>query len=169
MNTYEIKENELLFAKVRENAIIPSKEEEDGCYDLYACFDEEKIIIKPHTNKLISTGIASAFDPKYRMAVRERGSNTKSTMITMAGQIDSGYRGEIFVSIYNGNNKKIVISKNTHKVVNELFSIIVPYSKAICQFAIEEVPVMIDKEIDYETLKTIPSKRGTGLLGSSSK
>ena len=44
-----------------------------------------------------------------------------------------------------------------------------PYKKAIAQFAMEEVPVLETKEIDYEVLKTITSERGTGALGSSDK
>ena len=169
MNTYEIKDNELLFAKVKPDAIIPSKRDEDGCYDLYACFDTHNVIIPPHTNKLISTGIASAFSSKYRLAVRERGSNTKSTLITMAGQIDSGYRGEIFVSLYNGNDVPVEISKLEKEVIVKDNYIVVPYSKAIAQFAMEEVPIMNVGEIDYEDLKNIPSERGTGALGSSLK
>ncbi|MDF2950458.1 MAG: deoxyUTP pyrophosphatase [Anaerocolumna sp.] len=164
-----LKENELLFAKVRDGAIIPSKREEDGCFDIYACFNEEYMVIPPHTNKLIPTGIASAFTPKYRLAIRERGSNTKSTLITMAGQVDSGYRGEIFVSLYNGNDIHIEITKNIIEVEKTEDLIRVPYTKAIAQFAIEEVPVMNVKEISYEYLVKIESERGIGKLGSSTK
>lgn len=164
-----LKENDLLFAKVREDAIIPSKREEDGCFDIYACFNEEDLVIYPHTNKLIPTGIASTFTPKYRLAIRERGSNTKSTLITMAGQVDSGYRGEIFVSLYNGNDVPVTISKDEDEIIDTDFYIIIPYAKAIAQFAIEEVPIMNKKEVSYEELKSINSERGTGALGSSLK
>ena len=34
------------FAKVHPNAIIPSKREEDMGFDIYACFDEDYIMIK---------------------------------------------------------------------------------------------------------------------------
>lgn len=161
--------NELIFAKVNPNAIIPSKREEDGCYDLYACFDEEYIVIHPHTNKLISTGLATAFSPKYRLAIRERGSNTKSTLITMAGQVDSGYRGTIFVSLYNGNDKPVEISKTITEVEITDDFIRVPYAKAIAQFAMEEVPRMNITELTYLDLIKIKSERGLGALGSSSK
>ena len=164
-----INENDLIFAKVKDGAVIPSKREEDGCYDLYCCFDEEYIIIPPHTNKLIDTGIATAFSPKYRLAVRERGSNTKSTLITMAGQIDSGYRGSIFVSLYNGNDVPVEISKSISEVERTEDFIRVPNIKAIAQFAMEEVPQMNIKKVSYEELLTIESERGTGALGSSNK
>lgn len=162
-------ENDLIFAKVKPDAIIPSKREEDGCYDLYACFNDKYIIIQPHTNKLISTGIASAFSPKYRLALRERGTNTKSTLMIIAGQIDSGYRGEIFVSLYNGNDIPVMISKGIESVINDGDVIYVPYTKAICQFAIEEVPQMTITELTYKDLLMIKSERGTGKLGSSLK
>lgn len=166
---YKVEENELLFAKTKENAIIPSKRDEDGCYDIYACFDEEEVEIEPFTNKLIDSGIATAFDKRWRLAIRERGSNSKSGLITMSGQVDSGYRGSIFVSLYNANSVPVIISKNVDALEKTDDYIKVPYSKAIAQFAMEEVPVLEEKEIDYEILKTIASERGVGALGSSGK
>ena len=166
---YKVEENELLFAKTKENAIIPSKRDEDGCYDIYACFDEDEVEIKPFTNKLIDSGIATAFDKRWRLAIRERGSNSKSGLITMSGQVDSGYRGSIFVSLYNANSVPVIISKNVDVLEKTDDYIKVPYSKAIAQFAMEEVPVLEEKEIDYEILKTIASERGVGALGSSGK
>lgn len=164
-----MEKNELLFAKTKEGAIIPTKRDEDGCYDLYPCFDDLFIAIQPHENKLIDTGIATAFDKKWRLAIRERGSNTKSNMIVMAGQIDSGYRGSIFVSIYNGNDIPIEISKMAKEVEVTKDFISVPYTKAIAQFAMEEVPTMKEKVVSYEELKSQNSERGCGKLGSSSK
>ena len=166
---YEVKENELLFAKTKPEAIIPSKRDEDGCYDIYACFDEDEIAIEPFTNKLIDSGIATAFDKKWRLAVRERGTNSKSGLMTMSGQVDSGYRGSIFVSLYNANRVPVIISKKVEEIEKTDSYIKFPYKKAIAQFAMEEVPVLETKEIDYELLKTVASERGTGSLGSSGK
>ena len=47
--------------------------------------------------------------------------------------------------------------------------VIYPYNKAIAQLVVHEVPIMNINEITYEELKTIPSNRGTGKLGSSNK
>ena len=44
-----------------------------------------------------------------------------------------------------------------------------PYEKAIGQLVVLEVPKMNVQEVTYEELLQIPSKRGTGKLGSSSK
>ena len=83
------------FAKLRENAVIPSKRDEDSDYDLYACFDEEEFVIPAFSTRLIPTGIISAFDENLGVKFEERGSNTKWCGIVQAGVIDSGYRGEI--------------------------------------------------------------------------
>ena len=64
--------NELIFAKVRPEAIIPTKREEDAGRDLYACFNEDYILINPLETKLIPTGIATAFSPNYYAQIEER-------------------------------------------------------------------------------------------------
>ena len=38
-------ETTIKFAKVKPNAKIPTKREEDAGYDIYACFDEDYITI----------------------------------------------------------------------------------------------------------------------------
>ena len=190
-----LKDNDLLFAKVKPNAIIPSKEDENAGYDIYACFDEDFILIPPGDTKLIPTGIASALSEKYYLQVHERGSTGTKGMKYGAGVIDSGYRNEIFICINNINNVEIIISKLDKEELfkkygqeyyedeigieydNGLYAfkdgeypaIIYPYSKAIAQLVVHEVPKMDVKEITYEELKAIPSKRGMGALGSSGK
>ncbi|HSH52972.1 MAG TPA: hypothetical protein VK982_14695 [Bacteroidales bacterium] len=161
--------NKIYFAKIKSNAIIPSKREEDMAYDVYACFDEKKILIASHSTKLIPTGIASAFNKKWGISLRERGSNGSIGMKVSAGQIDSGYRGEWFVAITNTNDIPIFICKEVNKITRCEGSILYPYTKAICQAKIEEVPQMIIDEIPYDELKTIESERGIGKLGSSEK
>lgn len=160
---------EIKFAKINEDAIIPTKRDEDGCYDIYANFEEEYIAIQPHQIKLIPTGLASACNSGYRMAVRDRGSNTKSGLITVAGQIDSGYRGEWFIALFNINDVPVEITKNVDEVIKTEDYIRVPYSKAIAQFALEIVPEACIKEISFDELKEIDSERGVGALGSSGK
>lgn len=99
------------FAKVRENAIIPSKDVENAGYDIYGIFEgnnDENRIIKPHTTKLIPTGIACALPSKYYFQVEERGSTGSKGIKKSAGVIDSGYRGEIFIAITNSTNNYLV-------------------------------------------------------------
>lgn len=99
------------FAKVRENAIIPSKDVENAGYDIYGIFEgnnDENRIVKPHTTKLIPTGIACALPSKYYFQVEERGSTGSKGIKKSAGVIDSGYRGEIFIAITNSTNNYLV-------------------------------------------------------------
>lgn len=166
----------LLFAKINPNSnvIIPSRRDEDGCYDIYAYFDEPYIEIAPGEIKMISTGLASAFSPNYRICVRERGSSGTMGLSCRSGQIDSGYRGEWFIAINNTTNKLIVIAKEEYVNKNPFLQnskhiTLYPYEKAICQVALELVPDVNVEEIPYEDLKNIHSDRGYGKLGSSNK
>ena len=91
----------IYFAKLNEKAIIPSKEEENAGYDIYACFDEDYIEVPPFSTKLIPTGIAWASSPKYYMQIEERSSTGTKGIKKSAGVIDSGYRGEMKIAISN--------------------------------------------------------------------
>lgn len=181
---FGINNDKVYFSKVKPDAIIPSKREEDGLYDIYACFNEDFIQIEPFQIKLIPTGIASAFSSKYRFGIRERGSSGSKGLSIRAGQIDSGYRGEWFIAINNTTNKTIYIIKDqnialahekqywyTEATDEEIIkdTIFYPYTKAICQAALEEVPIVEINELPYEELLQLESERGLGKLGSSQK
>ena len=184
------------FAKVRPNAIIPSKRDEDMGFDIYACFDEDYIIINPHETKLIPTGIASSCDSNYGFLLRERGSTGSKGIALRAGVIDSGYRNDWFVGLTNTTDELLIISKvdvqdiidnetrkidydedNIKRFVDKKLSIdsrvstalIYPYSKAIAQALIVPVPKTEVEELTYDELKAIKSERGLGKLGSSNK
>jgi len=160
----------LFFAKVKEEAIIPTKRQEDGCYDIYVLFNEDEVTIKPHEIVGFSTGIATAVSHKYRLDFqRERGSTGSIGLAPRCGQVDSGYRGEVFLKLQNTTDKDIVISKLVTDKTESEDKVFYPYSKAVCQMAVEVVPQMNEKVITYEELVKIPSERGTGALGSSGK
>ena len=156
------------FAKVHPNAIIPSKRDEDMGFDIYACFDEDYIVINPHETKLIPTGIASACDSDYGFLLRERGSTGSKGIALRAGVIDSGYRNEWFVGLTNTTDNILYISK-LNKKEHSVYSIVYPYSKAIAQALIVPVPKTKIDELSYDELKAIKSERGMGALGSSNK
>ena len=195
-------ENDLVFSKVRPDAIIPTKEKENAGYDIYANFENEFLIIPSHQTILIPTGIASAMSDKYYLQVHERGSTGSKGIKYSAGVIDSSYRGEIFIALTNTNSIEVIISKLTLEELTKkygindkygtyikydsnygegnayiidstveegLTAIIYPYTKAIAQLIVHEVPVMNQYEMPYDELLKIPSKRGTGVLGSSGK
>ena len=165
-------EDELIFAKVKPGAIIPSKRDEDAAYDIYACFDEDYLVIPPHQTILIPTGIATVFSSKWVALLRERGSNGSKGLAQRAGVIDSGYRGEWFVPLTNTNRVPIVIVKKGVElplIYENSHAILYPYEKGIAQLLMVEVPKLRTKEITYEELQKYTSLRGTGALGSSGK
>lgn len=186
------------FAKVKENAIIPTKTDENMGYDIYACFDEDYIEIRPQQTKLISTGIASCCSDNYGFIIKERGSTGSQGIAVRCGVIDSGFRGEWFIALTNTTRQTIRITKKVDKVqqgvayggkeekyylgVNEnidlaqddLFAYgetlkLYPYNKAIAQAILVPVPKVKVKEVTYNELKLIKSKRMNGQLGSSRK
>ena len=164
----------ILFAKTKEGAIIPSKRKEDGCYDIYACFDEDYIEIPSGEIKFIPTGLASAFNSNYRFDVRERGSTGTKGLARRSGQMDSGFRNEWFIVINNTSNKPIIICKKDYLNKNEYLKTtqiitVYPYEKAICQAALEFVPDVDVVETTYDKLLEYISERGIGSLGSSNK
>lgn len=70
-------------------------------YDLFSC---ENTSIAPGETKLISTGVKIAFPAKYGAKLFDRSSvASKNKIFVVAGVIDSGYRGEIKVAMYNSN------------------------------------------------------------------
>ena len=163
-------DDELYFAKVKPNAIIPSKRDEDAAYDIYGCFDEDYLVIPPHKTVLIPTGIATVFSSKWVALLRERGSNGSKGIAQRAGVIDSGYRGEWFVPLTNTNKVPVVIvKKGVELPLMYKDAIIYPYEKGIAQLLMVEVPKLRTKEIPYEELQKYTSLRGTGALGSSGK
>lgn len=160
------------FARVRPTAVIPTKRDEDAGFDIYADFEDDFIIIDPHTTTLIPTGIASACDADYCFILKERGSTGTKGIAQRCGVIDSGYRNEWFVPITNTTNKKIAIVKKDADYIfmrNTSGYTIYPYEKAIAQALIIPVPKVNVEELTYNELKEIASDRGMGALGSSGK
>ena len=90
----------LKFVKLSENATTPTKaNESDAGFDLYAIEDLE---IGPHNQKLVKTGISMAIPKGYVGLIWPRsGMAYKYGIDVFAGVIDSGYRGDIGVILYN--------------------------------------------------------------------
>lgn len=162
----------VFFAKVSPNAQIPSKRTEDAGMDLYACVDERNPYgwtLEPHKTTMIPTGLIYACSPNYALVLRERGSTGIVSMKIGAGVCDSGFRGEVFVQLYNGLDKQIVISPVEDKVREEHDVLIYPASKAIAQILVLPIPQVKVVEKTPEEIRAITSSRGEGQLGSSGK
>ncbi len=171
-------ENLIYFAKIKPDALIPKKDEENAGYDLFASFEEDYIIIRPFKTGLIPTGIAWACSPKFYMQIEERSSTGMKGIKKSSGIIDSGYRGEIKVAIFNANDKPLVFSQMDENFIKEKIKanendidveniLFYSTSKAIAQGIIHRVEEMQVKEISLKALQEIPSKRGDKGWGSS--
>ena len=71
--------------------------------DLIA-FIKESIIVKPKTSSLVPTGISVAFSEDYEIQIRPRSglaAKYNISVLNTPGTIDSDYRGEIKIIIYN--------------------------------------------------------------------
>lgn len=169
---YFLCKRNVYFAKVNKKAILPNKKEEDAGYDLYACLDDDYIEIKPTETKLVPTGIAWASSPKFYMQIEERSSTGSKGIKRNAGIIDSGYRGEIKIAIYNSTKNTLIISNIEEKELRDKYDLpkeILLYStkKAIAQGVIHRVEKMKVKTLSYDELLKIPSSRGDKGFGST--
>lgn len=170
----------VLFCKVREGAKVPTQETGSAGLDFYACFNEDYIKIKPHTCELIPTGIKYVISPDYWILLEERGSTGTKNMKRNAGVLDSNFRGEVFVCLYNGNNYPLYIAKEGvdpkmtlwEKIKNALgltVRRIYPYNKAIAQGIVLPQYDVISGEISKKDFEFYSTNRGEGMLGSSGK
>ena len=83
--------------------------------DLMA-FIKEPINLKPYTSCLIPTGIAVAFPSEFEIQIRPRSglaAKNNISVLNTPGTIDSDYRGEIKVILFNhGNNDFLINNKD---------------------------------------------------------
>ena len=77
---------------------------------------KEPIVLKPNSSCLVPTGISIAFSSDFEVQIRPRSglaSKKQITVLNTPGTIDSDYRGELKVILYNhGNNEFIINNKD---------------------------------------------------------
>jgi len=119
--------------------------------DLMA-FISETIILKPQSSCLVPTGISVAFSEEFEIQIRPRSglaAKNNISVLNTPGTIDSDYRGEIKVILFNHGNKSFKINNNDR----------------IAQMIL--TPVI---KMDLEETNELPdSIRGTGGFGSTGK
>ena len=79
--------------------------------DLMA-FIKESITVKPKTSELIPTGLSVAFSKNYEIQIRPRSglaAKNNISVLNTPGTIDSDYRGELKVIIYNHGDENFII------------------------------------------------------------
>ena len=80
--------------------------------DLIA-FIKEPMNIKPKTSGLVSTGLSIAFSKNYEIQIRPRSglaAKKNISVLNTPGTIDSDYRGEIKVIIYNHGKTDFIVN-----------------------------------------------------------
>lgn len=120
----------------------------DSCVDLINA--GEDFFIKPFSRQLVPTGIKIAIPEGYEMQVRPRsGLAIKKglTVLNTPGTVDSGYRGEVCVILYNSSNETVEV-KNGERIAQA----------ALCKV----------EKIDWEEVDDLDkTKRNEGGFGST--
>lgn len=94
----------LYFAKLDPDAKAPNRNHwSDAGVDFYALGD---YIVKPHTIKLVKTGITIEIPNGYMGLAKPKG---KNNYLLGAGVVDAGYQGEIVFKVHNTLDEDIVI------------------------------------------------------------
>lgn len=168
-------ENKVLFFKLDENAVVPSKRITDAGYDVYSCFDEDYVVLEPMKVVKIPTKIASVMADRYAFILKERSSVGSKNIKIDAGVIDSSYRGEWNVVLTNLNDFPVVIAKAfvpNERLIEELKTrnfLRLSYENAITQALLVEVPRVEIIEVDEKEFNKYTSERGAKGFGSTDK
>lgn len=115
---------EVKVQKLSKNSRLPSKSNErDAGWDLYA---SEDAIIEPSAAELVGTDIAMSIPDNYVGLIWDRsGMAVKRKVHRFAGVIDSGYRGEIKVCLWNSSSEHCIIKKG-ERIAQILFQPVPP-------------------------------------------
>ena len=82
--------------------------------DLMACI-EKPINLKPGKSCLIPTGLSVAFSEKYEIQIRPRSglaAKNNISVLNTPGTIDSDYRGELKIILFNHSSESFIINNN---------------------------------------------------------
>ena len=142
----------VLIKKLSHKAQIPIyKTEGSSGMDLMA-LTEDKIVIKPYKSALVPTGLSVAIPNDTEIQIRPRsGLAAKSSIsvLNTPGTIDSDYRGELKVILFNHGDKEFIINNGDR----------------IAQMVL--VPIL---KVQFEEVQDLPETiRGSGGFGSTGK
>ena len=119
--------------------------------DLMA-FIKEPINLKPKSSYLVPTGISVAFSEDYEIQIRPRSGlafKNNISILNAPGTIDSDYRGELKIILFNHGNKDFIVNNNDR----------------VAQMVLTPIVKMDLEEVD-QLPETI---RGSGGFGSTGK
>ncbi len=143
---------EIKIKKLKANATIPTRGSKYAAgYDLYACIDED-VVIAPHENVKIGTGLSIAVPEGYFGAIFARSGLAAKQNLRPAncvGVADSDYRGEYIVALHNDSDEERIIKSG----------------ERIAQLVI--MPFLSAEFTETDTLDE--TERGEGGFGSTGK
>ena len=142
----------VLVKKLNTNVKLPAyKTSGASGMDLMA-FIDQPMKIAPKSTCLVPTGLSLAFPEDYEIQIRPRSglaAKNKITVLNTPGTIDSDYRGEIKIILFNHGNEEFIIN-NKDRVAQMIL-----------------MPVI---KMDLEETNDLPgSIRGEGGFGSTGK
>ena len=119
--------------------------------DLIA-FIKKPINIEPYKSSLIPTGLSLSFSKEYEIQIRPRSGlavKNNISVLNTPGTIDSDYRGELKIILFNHGNENFIINNNDR----------------IAQMVLTPI-IKMELEVTNELPETI---RGEGGFGSTGK
>ena len=142
----------VLIKKLYSLAKLPSyKTDGASGMDLMACI-EKPINLEPGKSCLIPTGLSVAFSEKYEIQIRPRSglaAKNNISVLNTPGTIDSDYRGELKIILFNHSNENFIINNNDR----------------VAQMVLTPIVKM-----ELEEINELPnSDRGDGGFGSTGK
>ena len=142
----------ILIKKTSKKVITPRyKTDGSSGVDLSAFLDKE-VVIKPNSSDLIPTGLQVAIPEEFEIQIRPRsGLAAKESIgvLNSPGTIDSDYRGELKIILFNHSNKDFIINNGDR----------------IAQMVL--VPIL---KMEFEEVDSLPDTvRGQGGFGSTGK
>jgi dUTP pyrophosphatase len=142
----------VLIKKLNPSVQLPSyKTNGASGMDLMA-FTEKPINLEPGKSCLVSTGLSVAFPEKYEIQIRPRSglaAKNNISVLNTPGTIDSDYRGELKIILFNHSSKNFIINNNDR----------------VAQMVLAPI---IKMELE-ETNELTESIRGKGGFGSTGK
>ena len=105
----------VLIKKLHTSVQLPSyKTSGASGMDLMA-FIEKSIILEPGKSSLVPTGLSVAFPKEYEIQIRPRSglaAKNNISVLNTPGTIDSDYRGELKIILFNHGNENFTINNN---------------------------------------------------------
>ena len=151
------------FKRTDPEAILPKYHREgDACFDFHALIKEKynfsddynSVVIHPLQQKVIRTGWALQIPKGYEMQVRPKSGKARHKQLTITnspGTVDSGYKEEIEVILFNLGKSPVIIKDK----------------ERICQCKISEIPEVEIVEVEEFDKDRLDRGGGFGSTGDS--